>query len=84
MLTLLRPVAALVGFGDDLTCIICDCRPHLTLCGRYDPSRPSPDPVSPDDEICRDCHEIWLQDLPCPNCGCRNSDWCDLCERGVY
>lgn len=79
MLTLLKPVLAALGREDDPDCIVCDCRPHLTFCGRYDPSDPKDLEILREDS-CPGCYEIWEQDLPCPNCGCRIGDKCQLCE----
>jgi hypothetical protein len=82
MLTLLQPVLAAIGRDDDLECIACHCRPHLTLCGRYDASELVDEDIVRE-RCCPACYEIWIQDLPCPNCGCRWGDTCRLCEANL-
>lgn len=65
---------------DDTEHLICGCRPHLTLCGCYDPSS---DVVifkdnGPDD--CADCVKVW-ESTGCGVCGCCSSWACVPCQQ---
>lgn len=58
--------------------LICGCRPHITMCGVYDPSSNVVifKDKHPDD--CEDCVKVW-ESTGCGVCGC-NSNWaCPPC-----
>lgn len=62
---------------DDGNCIICECRPLVSLCGRY-VDGPLTDRLWDDVEMCPECVVV-LNDVGCPGCGCPRGIYCRLC-----
>jgi len=53
--------------GDTSDCVFCPCSPHLTTCGKYDPS-PVIEWLS-EPGGCPDCLDVWGL-YGCPRCPC--------------
>jgi hypothetical protein len=66
--------------GDTSDCIFCPCSPHLSMCGKYDPS-PVIEWLS-EPGGCPDCLDVWGL-YGCPRCPCSYEVTCSGC-RVVY
>ena len=58
--------------------LICGCRPHFTMCGRYDPSNEIVIFKDPHPNDCEDCVKLW-ESRGCGACGCNSSWACPPC-----
>lgn len=64
--------------GDHLACF---CRPHISLCGCFNPSDVTIELVDTDDDeqLCDSCLSMWNQ-FGCGACGCRSEQMCARCR----
>lgn len=64
------------------THVACGCRPHMAMCGTYDPSITEIEVVSTDtgagEKWCQPCLMVWFAG-GCGNCGCNSEDLCSAC-----